>query len=309
MPVVIAVHGYTSTATGFNVYHGLNQHADDNGYVVVYPQGPHFQVETPQGGQFTVTSWNDLASNQPETAAGPMCTEEAFDYPCPEECGECGRCAWTGCYDDLGFFEIMLDQLQAEFDADDDRYYLLGVSNGGMMTWQLGCSMSDKFAAIAPIIGQLAPGYACGPDVDLPAMHLFGGEDNTVRYDGEAAGDGFFYTSATETASVWADAMACKSGPAAWESDLTRAAGVQCTAYSDCNDPKHEIVSCMDPAGNHNWPGQKVQGTVATCVTEEQYASMPDTPRCEPATGEYDGSGMDLVWDFFGRYRLNDSTS
>ena len=63
-PVVYAVHGYTSTATGFEAAHSMNPHADDNGYIAVYPQGSHFGIDGPMGFSYRVTSWNDLAANQ-----------------------------------------------------------------------------------------------------------------------------------------------------------------------------------------------------------------------------------------------------
>ena len=64
LPVVVAMHGYTSTATGFQAAHNLNSHADKHGYVVVYPQGSHFRVDESDGTQSLITSWNDLAANQ-----------------------------------------------------------------------------------------------------------------------------------------------------------------------------------------------------------------------------------------------------
>ena len=42
LPLVVGIHGYTSTATGFAAAHNLNPHADEHGYIVVYPQGSHF---------------------------------------------------------------------------------------------------------------------------------------------------------------------------------------------------------------------------------------------------------------------------
>lgn len=303
LPVVVAVHGYTSTATGFQASHDVNRHADKHGYIVVYPQGTHFAVEGPQGSSYRVTSWNDLASNQPPKPVGPHCTAESDHYPCPPECGECNRCAWTSCYDDVGFISKMLDAVQAEFATDTQRYYLLGVSNGGMMTLRLGCDLSDRFAAIAPIIGQLAPGYDCSPSVDLPMLHLFGGQDDTVRFDGKPAADGFIYTTAAETARVWAESMSCNIGPKRWENEYSRNAGVECTAYSGCERENHEVVSCMDADGHHVWPSQSADGVPATCVTAEQYESMPGQPHCQTPGGEYHHEGMDLVWAFMSRYR------
>ena len=302
LPVVVGVHGYTSTATGFAASHGLNQHADANGYIVVYPQGSHFLADDEQGQSYRVTSWNDLAANLGPKQAGTHCIADSDQYPCPAECGKCNRCAWTSCYDDVGFLEKVLDAVQSEFRTDTSRYYLLGVSNGGMMTLRLGCNLADRFAAIAPIIAQLAPGYACGPEVDLPMLHLFGGEDDKVRFDGKPAGDGFIYTTAEETAAVWSSMLACKTGPTAWKNDISDSAGLVCTAYTDCRVDGHEVVSCMDPDGEHAWPEQFDGDMPATCVTSEQYDSMPDQSRCQSPSGEYVHLGMDLIWQFMTRY-------
>jgi len=304
IPVVVAIHGYTSTATGFQAAHGLNRHADEHGYIVVYPQGSHFLAHDEQGNPYRITSWNELAANLPQTSAGPHCTPESVQYPCPPECGKCSRCAWSSCYDDVGFIDKILHEIQSEYRGDSRRTYLLGVSSGAMMTLRLGCNLSSRFAAIVSIIGQLAPGYACGPDVDLPMLHLYGGLDETVRFDGRpSTDDGFIYTTAENTAATWATALACTSGPDAWQTDLTDSAGWLCTAYSECNIDGHEVVSCLDPDGFHEWPEQYVRNTSATCVTAEQYESMPDQAHCEPATGDYGHLGMDMVWAFMNRYR------
>ena len=303
LPVVIALHGYTSTASGFAATHGMNRVADEHGYLVVYPQGSHFLAENAAREPYRVTSWNDLAANLGPRGEGPHCTPDREQYPCPPECGACNQCAWTSCYDDLGFIERVLDQVAARYSTDTGRYYLLGVSNGGMMALRLGCDMSDRFAAVVPIIAQLAPGYECGPDVDVPMLQLFGGEDDTVRYDGQPGADGFRYASAADTAATWAQALHCRRGPVAWENALSQRAGLVCTAYTDCRKEGHEVVSCMDPDGGHAWPEQYVTGVPATCVTDEQAASMPGQAPCPPPSGKISDLGMQLVWQFVSRYR------
>jgi poly(3-hydroxybutyrate) depolymerase len=82
LPLVVALHGYGSTATGFAAAHDLNTHADRHGYAVVYPQGTHFSAEQSSGETSLVTSWNDLAANLGPKAAGPHCVDGAVDYPC-----------------------------------------------------------------------------------------------------------------------------------------------------------------------------------------------------------------------------------
>jgi len=303
LPLVVAIHGYTSTATGFEAAHNLNPHADEHGYIVAYPQGSHFIAEFPNGA-YRVTSWNDLAANQPPTIAGPHCMEEHAEYACPPECGECSRCGWTACYDDVGFIAKMLDEIQSGYSADPTRTYLLGVSNGGMMALRLGCNLSGRFAAVAPIIGQLAPGYACGPDTNLPMLHLFGALDTTVQPDGKPGSDGFIYTTATDTARVWAESLSCQKGPERWANDFSDNAGLLCSAHSDCQVAGQQVVSCMDPDGAHDWPEQRISKIPATCVAPDQQDVMPDRPPC-PVTDERVHKGMDVVWNFFSRYASN----
>ena len=63
-PLVLVLHGFTSTATGFATMHDLNRFADDHGYIAVYPQGSHF-TEDDNGTPFRVTSWNFFADAKP----------------------------------------------------------------------------------------------------------------------------------------------------------------------------------------------------------------------------------------------------
>lgn len=303
-PLLVALHGYGSTATGFQKAYDLNAHADKHGYVVVYPQGSHFTVGDSSPEAFLVTSWNDLAANGEPRPEGPHCADNAVEYPCPPECGTCNQCDWTSCNDDLGLIERILDSVQTEFATDKDRTYLLGVSNGAMMALQLGCRLSDRFAAVAPIIGQLAPGYACGPESDTPMLHLYGQRDNTVRYDGKPGGDGYIYTTAADTAAIWANALECASEPLHWETESSAEIGLQCTVYTGCAVENQEVVSCMDPEGEHDWSGQRVAGMPATCVTAEQLGSMPNKPVCPPSPPGIKHPGMDLVWQFVSQYDL-----
>ena len=298
LPVVLAIHGYTSTATGFAVFHDLNSHANENGYIVVYPQSSHFVVDD-SDRPYRATSWNFFVGDALDPDGGPQCSVDADQYPCPPECGACDRCDWASCYDDMGYFERLLDAVESEYDTDTSRYYALGMSNGGMMTLRLGCDMSSRFAAIAPIAAQLPVGFNCDPDVDLPMIHLGGGKDDTVRLDGAASGDGFFYTSAATLATKWAGALQCESGPDAWETELSNKAELSCTAYTSCSVDGHAVVSCVDSDETHNWPARRPGGAWPTCVTHQQYDTMPEQRHCEPRTEYGPHIGMDIIWAFF----------
>ncbi len=54
--------------------------------------------------------------------------------------------------DDIGFVRRLLDALQAAYRIDPDRIFATGISNGGILCHLLAGHMSERFAAIAPIV-------------------------------------------------------------------------------------------------------------------------------------------------------------
>ena len=306
LPVVVGLHGYTSTATGFAVGHGLAQHAEKHGYIGVFPQGSAFRDQrtntSTSASNTLITSWNDLAANQADSRGVQHCLSDSDRYPCPPDCGSCSKCMWTSCGDDIGFLDRVLEEVKDKYRTDEDRYYVLGVSNGAMMALRLGCDRSHQFAAVSAIIGQLAPGFACQPTTQLPLLHLTGALDDTVREDGQPAADGFLYETAEHTRAHWAKAMRC-GVLARWLPSQPEAAQLRCEAWSQCQVAGQEVVGCSDPKGPHAWPGASVGGVAATCITPEQQSSFPDQPLCPVSIPEeVTDWGIDLVWDFLSRH-------
>ena len=237
LPVVVGIHGYTSTATGFANSHQLNAHADANGYIAVYPQGTHFLVGEQSDAQNRITAWNSYGEEGPDFSAAPHCTAESTHYDCPPGCGECHRCQWEPCTNDVAFVAKVLDDVETKFDTDTSRYYVLGVSNGGMMTLRIACDLSDRFAAAAPIIGLQPPGHVCAPSTDLPILFLMGAKDETIRYDGKAGqDDGFIYATLAESTETHARALQCEAGPSEWPSEWPM--------QPACNAQPIQIVAC-----------------------------------------------------------------
>ncbi len=73
----------------------------------------------------------------------------------------------------------LLDDIVANYDVDESRVYLTGLSMGGFGTWALGSSCPERFAAMVPICG--------GGDSrmarrlrDVPIWVFHGAKDNTV---------------------------------------------------------------------------------------------------------------------------------
>lgn len=301
LPVVLALHGYGTTATGLASAHALNQHANANDYIVVYPQGAGFYSETAWQEEDWVSSWNDLASNFP-TEAGPHCLPDRLDYPCYPGCGDCKACDWTSCEDDVTFLLQVVDDLQESLLTDSERFYLLGNSNGGSMVQRLGCDHPERFAAVAIMIYQMPPGHACGPEQPLPMFHYYGDLDDGVPADGQPSPYGWIYTSAKENTRIWAEAMACEGPAVSWQTPLTREHGLHCEAFSRCGREGAEVVSCGDPLAGHEWQAQRILAIPSDCVAPAQAQDLPRQPRCPAMSSPQALWGMEVVWQFLSRY-------
>lgn len=112
-PVVLNFHGLGGSSTQQQLYTNMDQVADNEGFIVVYPQGM-----PDEEGQNT---WNVY-----QDAEGP---------------------------DDLAFINELLDQLISEYTVNEQRIYSTGFSMGGFMSYFLACNLSDRIAAIAPVAG------------------------------------------------------------------------------------------------------------------------------------------------------------
>jgi polyhydroxybutyrate depolymerase len=74
---------------------------------------------------------------------------------------------WNGCraagpyeanlqnIDDVGFLGALREKLVSEFEADPERTYVTGISNGGQMVYRLALESPDTFQAYAAVIANL----------------------------------------------------------------------------------------------------------------------------------------------------------
>ena len=71
-----------------------------------------------------------------------------------------------------------IDQLKEEFNVDEDRIYLTGLSMGGYGTWYISMAKPEIFAAIAPVCGG---GMAWNASVlKMPVWVFHGANDSVV---------------------------------------------------------------------------------------------------------------------------------
>jgi polyhydroxybutyrate depolymerase len=252
VPLVVAIHGYTGTAEALETKDAsFSRHADAHGYAVAYPQATGFEVD----GRL-ITSWNDLGCNASPGPEGPICTEDADDYPTPPECGEPRQCDWCSCHDDVGFIAALLDELERALCVDLDRVYVTGISNGAMLAHRLGCDLPGRFAAIAPVAGTIARGFACAPGTGQPIsmMNISGSRDRVVPFDGSPASDGFLYTPTSQVLAAWAGngSQRCDADNSPYPTSRDGVAGFGCVQRANCATGA-EVVDCAWDGG-HDFP-------------------------------------------------------
>lgn len=197
-PLVLNFHGFSSNAGQQSLFSNMIAKSDAEGFIAVHPDG-------------ISSSWN-----------GGSC---------------CGQAASMD-IDDVGFVADMLDELEQIACVDTRRVYATGMSNGGFMSNRLGCELSDRIAAIAPVAGVTGVS-TCQPSRPVPVMHVHGTGDTTVPYSGAAP-----------SVAAWAARNGCSD---ATEVVLENGTAT-CTSYIGCDDDS-EVTLCSLEGFGHWWPG------------------------------------------------------
>jgi len=267
----------------------MNEHADANNYIAVYPQSTNLGEYVVEGLEFTpsLTTWNELAATASPSPDGPTCSTPApsaiLDLT-PAECRDIYGCNAANCLsDDIGFIEALLDELEDTYCIDRSRIYMTGFSMGGMMTQRMGCELNHRLAAIAPQHGQLVLGYNCAPKYDdpMPIINIWGTNDKVVPGEAILATEGLslYFTPVSHVQYKYGKHNKCNVDEQLPEPIATASDGIlewQCVGYNECDrgDGEYgvEVMSC-------SWNGTHVYPV---------------------ADGE--PFGLNVIWDFFQKY-------
>ena len=229
LPVVLVLHG-GGRGDGDDVarWTGYMEIADRENFIVVYPNGIDAQ-------------WND---GRVKTFRRGKDNAEI---------------------DDVGFISALIDLVVRDFNGDPGRIYVTGLSNGGMMALRLGCEISSKLAAIAPVIANMPENIygKCRPEKKLPVLLMNGTDDPLVPWDGGAVG--YFgkrrgqVVSTNETIRFWKTHNGCNSRIVRWLPDRNRRdrSRVRVTTWKN-QDGTCEVVLYRIEGGGHTFPGSSV---------------------------------------------------
>jgi polyhydroxybutyrate depolymerase len=176
-----------------------------------------------------------------------------------------GRATIRHPQDDVAFVSAMIDQLGRGRRVDRKRIYATGISNGALFAQRVGCALSRRVAAIAPVAGTLAADLApaCKPARPVAVLQIGGTADPVMPFKGGAVadlggrGEGGSVLSVIDTISFWTRANGCgvpdvpQVLPPVAAHDPTR---ISRTRYSDC--ARGGAVTLLTVVGGgHTWLG------------------------------------------------------
>jgi polyhydroxybutyrate depolymerase len=91
---------------------------------------------------------------------------------------------------DIGFISRLIDHFIKDYKCDPARVYLIGVSNGGFLSYRMSCEMPEKITAICTIISSMGEKalneFTKVPP--MPVMIINGTADNIVSWAGGKVG-------------------------------------------------------------------------------------------------------------------------
>lgn len=148
---------------------------------------------------------------------------------------------------DVQFARDLLDNLGSQVCFDRARVYATGESNGGGMAARVGCDLSDRIAAVAPVAGGYSTLPACSRPLRASLLEIHGTGDPIVPYTGRGpkhTGDVMTFVR------KWASANGCGARP----TRSRQTAGALRFDWPGCRSGTH-VAHLRLPGFGHGWPG------------------------------------------------------
>jgi polyhydroxybutyrate depolymerase len=224
VPALFCIHGLGQTPVMFCLDDGVAwpTKADQEGFVVIMPNG-------------YMNSWN----------AGTCC----------------GAAASAG-LDDVALVRAIFAEVGKHVNIDLRRVYATGLSNGGYLSYRLGCEASDLFVAVAPSAGAIGTAAigggtsttsdlaTCAPTHKVSVLDIHGTSDPLIPYSTQKP------SLATIQASNGCAMTASPSTVVPTGGDTT------CVSFDGCPScPNVNVTGCSIMGGGHCWFGSSDCGT------------------------------------------------
>ena len=249
-PLVLAFHGGGLLGYQSIQYQSrLSQKSDTAGFIVVYPEGVK------------------IAGNRTWNAGG------------------CCAPSTTQNIDDVGFVNSLLNNLFANRPIDTTRVYATGFSNGALLCYRLANQLTNRFAAIAPVAGDLMY-YPWNPERSIPIISFHSYQDQNVKYFGGVTigSTGTYFPPQDSMFNIISTNYSCGILKDTLFHNINQYDHFKYSNCS-CNAIIEQFVSYD---GEHSWPGGLSSGTV---TVSNQF------------------SATYLMWQFFQNYTTSCLTS
>lgn len=228
LPLVLNLHGYTSNAFQQYIYSNMTSVAEENDFIVVFPNGTT--------DQYGVTFWNSEIAGED--------------------------------VDDLGYLSALIDSMIVTYQVNPNRVYMCGMSNGGFMSYYSACQITDKLAAIASVTGTMNNVIYdnCNPTRAIPVLEIHGTDDATVPYSGLSNSGSFQTMIATEdVVDFWINHNNCVVDELTQIEDINVLDFSTVSHFSYTGGDNGATVELYRVNnGGHTWPGSPIPLTAVT---------------------------------------------
>lgn len=252
LPFVIVLHGGGGTGEGMENMTNFSDLSDKENFIVVYPDAYK-------------RHWNDGRGVQ--------------KYESHKQN-----------IDDVGFISKLIDELAKELNIDVKRVYVTGASNGAYMTNRLAIEISDKIAAIGPVMATVHNEIAKkNPGRKIPVIYFHGTKDPLAYYDGGDIVSGKDISlSAEGLVEYWVERNGCGNEPKVEELSDKVDDETKITKYIYKNEKENiEVIFYKVEGGGHTWPG-----------------GLQYLPEVVIGKTSKDVNATELIWEFFEKYSV-----
>ena len=233
LPLLIVLHGGGGSGRKMQRFLGFDDYADARGFYVAYPDSYR------SSGQHAA-HWNDGRGTEA-----------------------------TSGVDDVKFLLEMMAEIGRRVPLDERRVYVTGASNGGMMTYRLGCETQGVFAGIAPVIANIPEPIfeTCAPSAPLHFLAINGSADPLIPLQGGAVCEdirfgcaGGLVVSQAESVAKFAAANGCDPVPQSviLPPNVQDGTFVEQQTYLNCAGGA-QVVAYIVHNGGHTWPPRPPQ--------------------------------------------------
>lgn len=198
--------------------------------------------------------------------------------------------------DDMRFLRNLADHLVRRGVADSKRIYLIGVSNGGMMTYRMACQSPGIFAAYAAVLANMPKEVAdgCRPGGGTPLIVINSTEDPINPYEDAdvgrwSRGD---VLSTLDTVDFWQRRNGCEGKSQEKplpDKDNSDGSTVVARQFAECRSGSPVVLLTVEGGGRLP-PGARV-------------GNRPML-RAMLGRANQDISAADIGWKFFKRFPL-----